>query len=568
MRLALVLLSCLPLVGQTGGVIGIGGGSGGGGRRMQPRNTTEPPQMPTGKGSIEGTVTNSVTHQPIKKATVTLYGMGQLLAVTDEAGHFAFRQLPKGMYTVQAQSSAFPQQNGIPKIARINLNEEEAKTSVDLTLTPGGTINGRTVDEEGNAMAGCNIGAMEVDATSGVRRLNMRMSGNTDDRGEFHLTNVPKGKYYVIARCFSNIPLPHAFLRRGPDTEIPTLSYDPVLYPSSTDLAGATAVSVAPGADVSGLEFRMTPAAGATVRGRVGSSEPEAPGGFVQVMLIPEDPALRDVRRKNAMYNRQTGAFRFEHVPPGSYEVIAITRGPDATLMARSTVVVGTGEIKPVELLLEHSQSVKGTVVVDDDSKQSMESMQVMLQPREGESYAPPPQARVQKDGSFLLQNVTPGKWNISVMGMNGFMKSLAVAGQESSAEVLDFTSGVSGPLKLTISTKWAQVTGSVTGMPAQQTEMMGAMLPANQGPMGQSMRMFAVQPDGRFVVPNLNPGEFYGCVLPVMDGWSLMRNAQFVNQIKSRCTSVQVTEGDQTSSQVPFIAPDDLQRMLEDADR
>src|ERR1035438_10244483 len=67
-----------------------------------------PPQAQTGKASVEGSVLDAVTREPVKKASVMLNGQVGLNAVTDSSGHFAFRQLPAGQYMIQAHSEKYP----------------------------------------------------------------------------------------------------------------------------------------------------------------------------------------------------------------------------------------------------------------------------------------------------------------------------------------------------------------------------------------------------------------------------------------------------------------------------
>src|SRR6266699_938074 len=72
-----------------------------------------PPQdQATGKASIEGSVLDAITHEPVKKATVALNGRMGLFAVTDASGHFAFRQLPAGQYNLFANSEKYPPLQG------------------------------------------------------------------------------------------------------------------------------------------------------------------------------------------------------------------------------------------------------------------------------------------------------------------------------------------------------------------------------------------------------------------------------------------------------------------------
>src|SRR5690348_2343918 len=62
------------------------------------------PEVPPGKGVIQGTVVDGVTREPLKKAQVMLAGMvsGPPTAITDTAGHFLFRDLPAGGYWLTA----------------------------------------------------------------------------------------------------------------------------------------------------------------------------------------------------------------------------------------------------------------------------------------------------------------------------------------------------------------------------------------------------------------------------------------------------------------------------------
>src|SRR5216684_96666 len=95
MKAAVLLISVLNLAAQVG---------------------LNPPQRPpvdaqaqmTGKASIEGTVVDSLTGQPVRKATVALGGRIRLNAVTDTSGHFAFHLLPAGQYTIRVSNENYP----------------------------------------------------------------------------------------------------------------------------------------------------------------------------------------------------------------------------------------------------------------------------------------------------------------------------------------------------------------------------------------------------------------------------------------------------------------------------
>jgi hypothetical protein len=80
-------------------------------------------QAPTAKpGSIEGTVTNSVTSDPVKKAAVTLGD--KYTAMTDAAGHFHFDDVPPGEYFLLPEKDGFMAARGGP-LQRVTVAEEQ-----------------------------------------------------------------------------------------------------------------------------------------------------------------------------------------------------------------------------------------------------------------------------------------------------------------------------------------------------------------------------------------------------------------------------------------------------------
>ena len=67
------------------------------------RLTAQGPAAPAGRGSIEGTVINEVTREPVRGAQIVV-GSETVVpaAVTDANGRFTFRNLPPGTYFLQA----------------------------------------------------------------------------------------------------------------------------------------------------------------------------------------------------------------------------------------------------------------------------------------------------------------------------------------------------------------------------------------------------------------------------------------------------------------------------------
>src|SRR5260370_32715931 len=152
-----------------------------------------PVQEQTGKASVEGSVVDTVTREAVKKASVMLNGRVGLSAVTDASGHFAFWQLPAGQYTIQVRSEKYPPMQGPldtgPQIA-ISLEAEEHKQDVGLSLTPGASVRGHIVDEDGIPMPRCNVTAMQFRDMGTGRTLQQSGFSQSDDKGEYRTSNL------------------------------------------------------------------------------------------------------------------------------------------------------------------------------------------------------------------------------------------------------------------------------------------------------------------------------------------------------------------------------------------
>src|SRR5206468_5212176 len=120
-------------------------------------------------GSIEGAVTESATHAPVKRAIVTTWSPEPLpsqpperdgpitrmqpraiTAITDASGRYTLRSLRPGSYTLYVSHSRYPQFRG-PASKTVEVKAGES-VPVSFELTPGAIITGRVVDEDGDPL--------------------------------------------------------------------------------------------------------------------------------------------------------------------------------------------------------------------------------------------------------------------------------------------------------------------------------------------------------------------------------------------------------------------------------
>jgi Carboxypeptidase regulatory-like domain len=529
--------------------------------RMQP---PFPPREQTGKASIEGNVLDAVTREPVKKAAVMLNGTISLTAVTDASGHFAFRALPAGNYMILANSEKYAGQQSFNADQQVtcSLSADEQKRDVALTLTPGASIRGQIVDEEGSPMPRCQIRAMRFQDSDMGRSLETLASVQSDDHGEYRMSNIPAGKYYVMAHCSQSVQLPHAFIQRGAVAELPVLTYPQQFYPGAPDPMGASRVAASPNANITGIDFHMFTATGVTVRGQV---RPTAPDRNLQIALQPKD-RMRRWQWENPRFNAATGAFQFPNVMPGSYELVATAFGDGHSHFALVPVEVGTTPLEPVDMVLTAGAAISGTISIEGDVKVAMNSMHVMVQSLDPWPMgAPPPQAEVHSDGTFTLNSVVPGHRRLVVDGGPGYVKSVTYGDQEVSPVDFEIGGSAGGSLKIVMGTKFAQVDAALSSPPPDSGPVFAIFWPAN-GDFTHQQNV-GLSPQAHALLANIPPGKYYGCAMAVAQPWMIVQNHALLKALESTCEAVDVVEGGRTSVQLRLISAQDLKRFIEKLD-
>jgi len=393
------------------------------------------------------------------------------------------------------------------------------------------------------------------------RNTQRNASSQSDDKGEYRLSNLPRGKYYIEAQCMQNVALPHAFVRRTSLMDVPTLTYAPLFYPGAADPASAAKVEVSPGADVSGIDFRMAPARGITIRGHISSP---AADRNVQVMLMPRDHTRGDWLRRGAPVNQSTGEFQIRNVLPGSYELVAFTFGGGTSYYASASVEVAAAPLDPIDLTLAAAAAVSGSISVEGDTKIPMNSLRLVMNPLEsGPMMSGPPQVEVQSDGTFTVNSVLPGHWRLIFGIPGGYVKSVQQGDQD--VTPWDFEIGSSPvQLKIVVGTKFAQIDAALAAGPAGTEPASALIWSANGDPQFQQNIGLNQQGRSRISVP---PGKYHACAFAGVQPGMLMQNRALRKAVESHCETVEASEEGVTQVQLPLIPAADLKQLLDKID-
>jgi Carboxypeptidase regulatory-like domain len=173
-----------------------------------------PDQKPDDKCSVEGTVINSATGEPVKKARVTLASVNHAAtnyaATTDAAGHFLIDEVDAGRFSLIASRSGYTQPispHGGPKPnAVFALEKGQKMNQTIIKLAPEGVISGRILDADGDPLGDVSIECMSIEYKRGKRQLAASHSTNANELGEFRLARLAAGKYIIRATYYMKSP--------------------------------------------------------------------------------------------------------------------------------------------------------------------------------------------------------------------------------------------------------------------------------------------------------------------------------------------------------------------------
>jgi protocatechuate 3,4-dioxygenase beta subunit len=477
-RLTRRVVAALALAAIAGGVLsaqgggrGQGPGRGGGlgpgrGGFSAPRDGAE--QTAVGTASISGRVVTRDTGAVVRRARVTLSAAelgGARSAITDDNGHFSFVLLPAGRYTLNASKPGYvgvaygatrPGRQG----TALQLADGQRAERIDIALPRGSVLTGMVLDEHGEAATNVPVRALRSTFASGLRSWQVAGQATTDDRGIYRIFQLQPGDYIVSAAPRNLNPadsmreiviadatnagtagvmtapaimsfVGDAFDPAQLQAQLVALerqgatAYAPVYYPGSASADGAQTISLDPGQERSGIDFRLMLVPTTRISGLVTTTTGASPGG-VQVALVPaRSSAVGGIFGTNMARADERGRFTFSNVTPGDYVLQARSGGgfggrgrggPNSggeMLWASAEVVVGGQAIPDIVLTLQPGMTVSGRVAYEGSNSAQFDpsNARVSLQPRDPGvlQMGPPPTAIADANGRFVLTDVLPG---------------------------------------------------------------------------------------------------------------------------------------------------------------
>ena len=491
-------------------------------------------------GIIAGSVVNAKTNQPVRRVNLTVrpfggpgtgsMGSGPMTpaapysATTDAEGKFRIENVDPGSYRMSAERQGFVRQEYGARLnsmmgTTVTVAPAQELKDLNFKLIPQAVITGRVLDEEGEPLAHVQIQVMAQRFFRAKRQLMPTGGAQTNDTGEFRVADLAPGRYWVSATYRGrNMMFGEAPARNTADK--PEEEYVATYYPGSIDQVSARPLDVQAGQEMPGIDIRIQKTRVYRIRGKV-TGAPQ-PIRNVRLIMLPRDQvALMGFFGGAGAMVKEDGTFEIGGVQPGSYYVAALPMQGPQSVSGKVAVDVSRENVQNVTLVLGSGMTVKGSILIEGDVQQpeqargkktSFGAVRVQLSVIEGLPFGASG-GTVKDDGSFAIENVGPDRYRILALNLpeGTWLKSIRAGDQEVLDTGLDLSSGVSGPVQITLGSGSGQISGKVQD--AKQQAAPGSLVTLLPNPMKEERndlyRITTTDQNGQFTLQGVPPGEY-----------------------------------------------------------
>jgi hypothetical protein len=291
---------------------------------------------------------------------------------------------------------------------------------------------------------------------------------------------------------------------KPPDPDKPEPGYTTTYYPNSTDPIFAGPVEVAVGAEMRGIDVRMTKVKAFRVKGKV--AEGLSQGKTLLVLLTPKGAGITGMVTRQMAVAQGDGTFEHKGVAPGTYTLTATTDGMSSLGVARE-VVVTDQHIDGLRLEAAVPLEIQGTVAIEGKPGVDLKKVQITLESTEMLNLNPP-KGKPEEDGKFTLKGVSPDRYRVNASGPDGvYLKSARYAQQDVGDDGVELSAS-GGRLEIVLAQDGAQVEGAVSDADGNAISAATVVLipSSRQWPL---FKETTTDQNGRFQFRTVPPGDY-----------------------------------------------------------
>ncbi len=387
--------------------------------------------------SIEGMVVRAgaaatAAPQGLADARVELKP-GNISMFTGADGTFSFRNVAPGRYTIFVSRDGFiPQEDPRRGLTAMGLTVAVAAgqtvKGVVLPMTPAPVIVGKVIDPYGQPLAAALVRAYQRRYTPFGTQLKIVRNGMTNDMGEFRLSGLKFGEYFISAG-YGDRDRAAAIGKTQLSANVSKTDdgYATEFYDGAEDISRAKPARLAPGSDSGTLNIYLRGSARFKIRGQVLPLVSDT-----KIALAPKGSDLTQ-----AGYTTQPntkGTFEIRGVSPGPYVLLA-TAADGALASDVIAINVTESDIDGLSLALEPTVSISGGMFLEGsprENRPNLSGLRVKLV-RSSTEFDQTIDVPVGPDGSFTLDRVLPAvEYDIAVerLPSGTYVKSINSGGR------------------------------------------------------------------------------------------------------------------------------------------
>jgi hypothetical protein len=552
-----------------------------------------------GAGSIEGTVINSVTNQPVAGVRVRTgptggspYPASEYSAidpiVTGADGKFAFRGLKAAVYRILIEGNGYTRQfygqNTFPgEGTRIVLIPSQVVKGITVRLNPTGTVSGRIRDRDTQQpVPSVPVQLMRLEYRADGERSLVAQPGaaRTNDRGEYRLYFITPGRYFLNAGGV----LPTTSGTRGLNNsnEIPA-NYASVFYPGVAKREDATPVDVKPGADIGGIDLLVGKHVLYQIRGRVLDSKTGQPPTSATIALFRRSDTRWE--RVQASNNYNNGAFSISGLVSGSYRVVVqassarrmaqsisplaamarvttaavqavVSRAQDPTGYAAKVIPVEivSSDVSDLVVSVAPGVSVNGRLTIEGQPLAAADSSRlgvfITSTDRLISANALAPQ------GLFRLTDIAPGQYRAGVGALPAgyYVKSATFGGTDALQNGFQVLEDEVNGLNVVISSSVAVVDGTARNERQEVVaDSLVVLVPERNRDRTDLFQQVTSGQDGRFTFRSVPPGSYKIFAWEALEPYAYF-DPEVLRQVEQKGRALQLGESTKQSVDVGVI--------------
>jgi len=509
---ALLLFIGLPLCAQS---------------PAQPHVPAQPAAAPKKLYRIAGVVTDSITGEPVPRATVSLLNDDSEAreqvesSETDDDGAFALPPVPVGKYGLRVARRGylvtfFDEHDEYS--SAIVTGEGQDSENIPFQLKPDAMVHGVVTDDAGEPVQQAQVLLVRKSRAGGLgEHMVKSISGATDDTGSYEFWNLLPGMYFLAVKSVPWFALNPTMSGRGPrdaqaqqNAAALDVAYPVTYYDGVTDEASATPVTISSGDRVElNVALHAVPAIHLAVRGGVDGPGIRPP--MLRQSIFGDD----ELTAAAGMYRGALGPGTAEiaGIAPGHYE---LSQGNPPRITELNLSGSGSQDV----------DSSAGTATVTVTVKAQMADGSPLPSPlalalRPDNAAQREITSRMTSKGDLRFDSVPPGSF--ALLPQSGSLALAVVsiqsggsAGQDSRIQVGEH------PLSLTVTlAKGAtDVIGFARDGGKGKPGVMVVLIPQNPAANLSMFRRDQSDSDGSFRLREVAPGQY--TVVAIEDGWEL----------------------------------------------